>query len=269
MSPRGWNRVEIKRTEELNKDAWAQGFFHSSHERWDEKSWKRNFHELMIRDLFLFTFGDVKDKMILDIGCGKGAYLGIIAKMGGQIFGQDINSEYVNRALKNLKEERHSADIKVGTATKILFNDNCFDVVFAADFFEHISCDKKDTIIAEVYRVLKPGGLFVIKTPNLNYLKMSLFLKRISAVLKFKSPFNIQIAHTHNNPDNQHCGLTTHAELEELLLNNTFHYPKVTYIPLIREKLPRILTKLLYGKISFCEQIIIVTRKPLCLGFYP
>lgn len=269
MNSKGWDRIEIKKTEELDKDAGVKGFFRSSHENWDEKSWKRNFHELMIRDLLLFTLGDVKDKRILDIGCGEGAYLDIIAKIGGQIFGQDINSEYVNRALKNLKEKGYSTDIKVGTATKILFNDNYFDVVFAADFFEHVSYDEKDRVIAEVYRVLKPGGLFVIKTPNLDYLKISLFLKRISAVLKFKSPFNIHIAHTHNNPDNQHCGLTTYAELEELLFNNTFHFSKVTYIPLIRKNLPSIITKLLYGKRRFCEQIIIATRKPLLLGFYP
>ncbi len=269
MSLKGWNHVEIKKEEELNKDAWAQGFFHSSHESWDGKSWTRNFHELMIRDLFLFTLGDVKDKRILDIGCGEGAYLDIIAKWGGQIFGQDINSEYVNKALKNLKEKGHSADIKVGTAAKILFNDNCFDAVFAADLFEHMSYDEKNRAISEVYRVLKPGGLFVIKTPNFDYLKMSSFLKRMSAVFKFKLPFNIHIPHTHNNPDNQHCGLTTYTELEELLFNNMFHFPKVTYVPLLREKLPRIITKLLYGKRRFCEQIIIATRKPLFLGFYP
>ena len=269
MSVTGWSRVEIKKAEELSGDAWAQGYFHSSHDHWDGKTWVRNFHELMMRDLLLLALGDVTGKKILEIGCGQGIYLDLIAKMGGEVSGQDICAEYVNKALMNLRSKEYDADIQVGDAQKLLFRDHSFDGVFTADFFEHITREEKHAVVAEVFRVLKPGGVFVIKTPNLDYLKISLMLKRLAAVLRFKSPLNIHIAHTHNNPDNQHCGLTTYGELEEILLYHFFHPPTITYIPLMRKRLPVGIRKLLYGKKTFCEQILVTTRKPLFLGFYP
>lgn len=267
MEKRGWDKIEIKRTEELPENDWLFGYFHSSHDNWDGVTWIRNLHELRLRDLFLFALGDLKGKKILDIGCGSGAYLFIIAKMGGEISGQDISSKCVKNAKMFLQENGFNGDIKTGDAVKLLFSDNCFDAVISADFFEHISYEQKNKVVSEVYRVLKPGGVFAIKTPNLDYLKTSFFFKRIFAILTFKNPFKINIPHTHENPDNVHCGLTTYAELEKILLNNMFHSPQITYIPLIRRKVPIFLSKLLYGKKKFTEQIIISSRKPLFYGY--
>lgn len=96
---------------------------------WDGRSWTRNFHELRVRDLALFALGDVKGKKVLEVGCGTGIYLDILARMGGQISGQDISSEYVKDALAYLKENKLEADIKLGDAVKLLFNDNYFDAL--------------------------------------------------------------------------------------------------------------------------------------------
>ena len=268
MEKIGWNRVEIKSTEELPKKAWLFGYFHSSHDNWDGKTWIRNLHELRLRDLFLFTLGNLKGKKILDLGCGSGEYMLIIAKMGGKVSGQDISSERINQAKLLLEENGCSGDIKIGDAGKLLFCDNCFDAIISADFFEHINYEQKNQVVAEVYRVLKPGGVFTIKTPNFDYLKISLFFKRIFATLTFKNPSKINIPHTHHNPDNEHIGLSTYAELEKILLNNMFHYPQTSYIPLVRRKLPIYISKLLYGKKKFTEQIIITTRKPIFYGYF-
>ncbi len=268
MALKGWNSIEVEKTEALPKNSWALGYFHSSQENWDGKTWMRNLQELRLRDLALFALGDVRGKKILDIGCGSGEYMLTLAKMGGHVSGQDLSSECVNKALTVLKENGFGADVKAGGATRLLFSDNYFDEVFSADFFEHITHEQKIKVISEAYRVLKPGGVFVIKTPNLDYLKVSLFLKKIVAVLKFKSPFNLYIAHTHHNPDTEHKGLTTYSELEKLLFNNMFHEPDVVYASLIRKRLPMFITKFLFGKKKFTEQIIITARKPLFYGFY-
>lgn len=263
MESKGWSSIEIKKTEELPKNSWGLGYFHSSHEDWDGKTWIRNLHELRIRDLALFTLGDIKGKNVLDIGCGSGEYALVMAQMGAFVSGQDISREKVNEALRLMAENGIKSEIKVGDATKLLFDDNSFDAVFSADFFEHINSNQKNLVIAEAFRVLKPGGILTIKTPNLDYCRMSVFLKRICAVLRFKSPFCINIAHTHNNPDNEHHGLTTYAELERILSDNIFHSPAITYLPLVRKKIPIFLQKFLYGKKIFTEQIIITARKPI------
>ena len=268
MDLKGWDKIEIKETKELLNNAWALGYFHSSHENWDGKTWIRNFHELFIRDLALFALGDVKGKRILDIGCGSGEYILTILKMGGVCSGQDISSNFVNNALNMLKKENFKADIKIGDAAKLLFDDNYFDAVFSADFFEHIDYEQKNQVISEVYRVLKPGGRLTIKTPNLDYLRLSTFLKRCTAMLKLKSPFNIHIPHTHNNPDNEHHGLTTYAELSKILFNHMFHCPEVINMPLKGKGLPKWVASFLFKKKRLNEQIIITTRKPLFYGFY-
>ncbi len=161
MELRNWDGLTIKKTEELPKNARHLGYYHSAHENWDGNSWIRNFSELRMRDLALFALGDVKGKNILDIGCGPGVYLDAIARMGGFISGQDISAEYVNMALKDLKENGFNAGIKVGDVKKLLFDDNYFDGVLAADIFEHLTLEQKVQVVAEVYRVLKPGGVFV------------------------------------------------------------------------------------------------------------
>lgn len=262
-----WDSVEVKKEEELPENNWALGYFLSPYKGWDGKSWTRNFHELRARDLSLFALGDVKGKKVLEIGCGAGIYLDIIARMGGIISGQDISPEYIKKAIAYLKENKFEADIKAGDAVKLLFDDGYFDMVFSADFFEHITREQKNKVLAEAYRVLKPGGVLVIKTPNLDYLKVTLWLKRIFAILTFKSPFNMHVPHTHNNPDSQHCGLTTFEELEDMLFDNMFHKPEIIFAPLERKRLPKFIQKFLYGRKLFTDCIIIKTRKPLFYGF--
>ena len=161
----------------------------------------------------------------------------------------------------------HEGKLVLGDAVKLDFPDNFFDAVFSADFFEHISLEVKVKVISEVYRVLKPGGTFVIKTPNLSYLKIVIYLKRILSLIKLKSPF-LYISHTKDNPDNEHHGLTTYSELERLLEDNFFHTPEITYVPLIRGKLPKFVTNCLYGKKIFTETIIITSRKAIFKSFW-
>jgi ubiquinone/menaquinone biosynthesis C-methylase UbiE len=263
----GWNTRQINSTDELSKYSWAQGYFHATHYNWDGKTWVRNFHELRTRDITLFALGDIKGKRVLDIGCGSGEYLLTMAKMGAMVAGQDLSETAIEKGREILKDEGLEGELKIGDATRLDFPDEYFDHVFSADFFEHITIEQKRKVIAEAYRVLKPGGQLTIKTPNLSYLKVVINLKRAFNLIRFKSPF-IYIAHTKNNPDCEHHGLTTYEELEMLLEESFFHTPEITYIPLIRNGFPKILTKWLYGKKIFTEHIIISSKKSLFCGFY-
>lgn len=263
----GWYSHETKTSSELTKDAWAQGYFHQSHDNWDGKTWSRNFHELRCRDLALFSLGNINGKRVLDVGCGQGEYLVTMAKMGAIVSGQDLCGESIKICKEKLDDAQVSGNLIAGDATKLQFPDECFDCVFSSDFFEHISLDQKRMVVKEVFRVLKPGGRFTIKTPNLTYLQLVINLKRIFNVLQMKSPI-VYIAHTNNNPNNEHHGLTTFSELETVLEENFFHKPKITFIPLVRNGLPKIVSKLLFGYRCFTEHIIISTRKALFYGLY-
>ena len=166
-----------------------------------------------------------------------------------------------------MEREGREGKLVIGNAIKLEFPDNFFDCAVSNDFFEHINYEEKQKVICEVFRVLKPGGIFTIKTPNISYLKLVILLKRMFNLLRFKSPF-IYIAHTKDNPTNEHHGLTTFKELEKLLVDNFFHSPSVTYAPLIRKRLPKAISRLLFGKKIFTETIILSSRKALFYGFY-
>ena len=174
----------------------------------------------------LFSLGDIKGKKVLDVGCGAAHYSTIVGKMGAEfVGGQDLDEEQIKKGRSKLKELGINGKLVVGNAINLGFPDNFFDCVFSADFFEHISLEEKEKVISEVFRVLKPGGIFTIKTPNLTYLKVVIYIKRFINIFTARSPF-IHIAHTKNNPDNQHHGLTTFAKLESLLEGSFFSYSK-------------------------------------------
>tara|TARA_B100001013_G_C24600897_1_gene438811 strand:+ start:193 stop:999 length:807 start_codon:yes stop_codon:yes gene_type:complete len=266
---KGWkNSEKVVSDEELDHELHhLHGFFQTSMDS-ESKKWTRNFHELRQRDLTLFCLGEVKGKKIIDIGCFKAEYLLTVAKMGAEyVGGQDLCEDAVKTGRLRLGEENIEGKLVVGDAAKLDFPDNYFDIAFSCDVFEHISLEVKEKVISEVYRVLKPGGKFVIKTPNLSYLKTSIILKRILNLVMLKSPF-VYIPHTNNNPDNEHHGLTTYSELENLLESNFFHTPEITYVPFVRKRLPKFVTKLLYGKKCFTECIIISTRKSIFLSMW-
>jgi ubiquinone/menaquinone biosynthesis C-methylase UbiE len=265
----GWRKTEKSEDITAISEAWLKGYFQSTHYNWDGKTYSRNFAELRARDLALMSLGELKGKKVLDIGCGDGTYAYVLSKLGAIVSGQDLNVSNIERADKRLYGEANKQKGKFisADAEKLLFDSSSFDAVFSADFFEHISLEKKRKVIAEAYRVLKPGGTLVIKTPNLDYLCLSINLKRILNLLRGRSPF-IYIAHTRDNPDNEHYGLTNYAEMSRELEACLFHTPIFQYHPLQRKRLSPILSKILFLlKLKFLnEHLIISTKKSIFIG---
>jgi 2-polyprenyl-3-methyl-5-hydroxy-6-metoxy-1,4-benzoquinol methylase len=265
----GW--LSTEKTKDINSisEPWLKGFFSDSHYDWDGKTWKRNFTELRARDLAIMALCDLTSKNILDVGCGDGTYAFVLSKLGAKVSGQDLGSKQIQTANERVygKSNELKGKFICANADNLKFESNSFDAVFSADFFEHIDLNTKKQVISEIYRVLKPGGIVVIKTPNLNYLKLTIYLKRILAVIMFKSP-RIYIAHTNNNPDNEHHGLTHYKEMSNLLENNFFHNPVFIHNLLIRKKLNRNISDLLFSLNikSFSETLIISARKSIFVG---
>ncbi len=256
-----WLYKEYCQRENLGPFYWEQGFFFVDFTNRD--FFKRDLEELRLRDLSLFTLGEVSGKTILDIGCGQGLYSMILLRLGAKkVCGQDISENAITVARKKAKNLNYDNFTGiVGDCSELQFEDDTFDLVFSGDVFEHISDDLKLKCIKEAYRVLKPGGTFTIKTPNKSYLIFSNFLHRIKAVLKLKNPFKIHIAHTKNNPDNQHHGLITHKRLERIFTETMFHFPETTKTRL-NKGLPKRLSKYLGKFRIFNQHIIISARKP-------
>ena len=100
----------------------------------------------------------------LEVGCGGGILCEEIARMGFKTTGMDPSHE----ALKTARAHAENAGLKIdymhGSGEKLPFADASFDVVFCCDVLEHVSDLEK--VIAEIRRVLKPGGRFFYDTLN-------------------------------------------------------------------------------------------------------
>lgn len=110
-----------------------------------------------------------KDKDVLDIGCGAGGkslyYLSLGAK---SVTGIDVVAKYESEAYA-LQDELGLSGFTfyVEDAAKMRFPDNSFDTVIMNDAMEHVA--KPDEVLAEVYRVLKPGGKLYVNFPPYNH----------------------------------------------------------------------------------------------------
>jgi len=99
------------------------------------------------------------DFVCMDYGAGRGKLKQVNIKgIVNKVVGVDID-EAVNDN-PNI-EEAKLLDI---SDLKIPYEDSMFDLVFSDNVFEHVEYPEK--VLREIYRVLKPGGIFIAKTPN-------------------------------------------------------------------------------------------------------
>jgi ubiquinone/menaquinone biosynthesis C-methylase UbiE len=102
---------------------------------------------------------------VLDVGCGTGALaMETYERVGatGRVYGIDPGPKQIARA--RFKAERASLpiDFQVGVIEQLAFPDQSFDVVLSTLVMHHLPDDLKRLGLAEVARVLKPGGRLVI-----------------------------------------------------------------------------------------------------------
>jgi ubiquinone/menaquinone biosynthesis C-methylase UbiE len=104
----------------------------------------------------------LRDKRILDVGCGRGFLLRTLLRWGAQaenLFGIDLLPEDIDRAKDSLPR---GATVQVGNAVQLPYPDNSFDLVMQSTVFSSIvNIAVKAKIAEEMLRVLKKGGFVV------------------------------------------------------------------------------------------------------------
>ena len=108
----------------------------------------------------------LKDKMILDIGCGAGGKsLYYASNKAKKVYGLDIVKGYEHEACRLAVEKKlvDRFEFVLGDAAQLVFKDKFFDVIMMNDAMEHVQKPLK--VLQECYRVLKPGGKLYINYP--------------------------------------------------------------------------------------------------------
>jgi SAM-dependent methyltransferase len=113
----------------------------------------------------LGLLGDLRDRDVLEIGCG-GAQCGIaMAKQGARVTGLDLSDEQLAWARALAERERVSLRLVQGSMEDLsAFEDASQDVVFSACAIGYVP--DWGAVCREVRRVLRPGGTFVFSTSH-------------------------------------------------------------------------------------------------------
>lgn len=96
---------------------------------------------------------------ILEVGCGLGGNLWMLAKEGFEAYGMDSSDEGLKLCAQLLKSKWGvHADLKVGNFFKLPYPDQFFDAVVDVVSLQHVDIAGHRKALVEVVRVLKPGG---------------------------------------------------------------------------------------------------------------
>lgn len=101
-------------------------------------------------------------KPVMDIGCGRGEWLGVLQDAEIEAFGIDSNAVQMDGA------RQKGLDVRLGDAIAAMAEagDNSLSVITAHHLIEHLPFETVAWITREALRVLAPGGLLLFETPN-------------------------------------------------------------------------------------------------------
>lgn len=119
------------------------------------------FLRLMVAYKFAKSF--IRDKYVLEVGCGAGYGAYYLAPHGARsVVGIDISKEVIEYSMNNYNQK--DLEFQVMDGTKLAFKKDAFGVICCFQVIEHIKQYK--ALLSEICRVLKPNGIFIISTPN-------------------------------------------------------------------------------------------------------
>ena len=109
------------------------------------------------------------DALALDVGCGRGEWLETLRDQGFKVLGVDLDEGMLEDCQALHLEVRHEDALSVLRS----MNDESASLVSAFHLVEHIAFDDLRSLVEQAHRVLRPGGLLIMETPNPENLTMA------------------------------------------------------------------------------------------------
>ncbi len=134
-----------------------QQFLELERDHWWFRGRRRVYLELLAGEL-----GEDRG-LALDLGCGLGGFLPPLSELGFEVIAADMDFD----SLGYCRQRGFAASSQVD-CYRLPFPDNSFDLVTLFDVVEHIEDDGR--VLAEVARILKPGGRVMLSVPAYQFL---------------------------------------------------------------------------------------------------
>jgi len=110
---------------------------------------------------------------VLDAGCGEGVLV----------------DEFHDRlAIEGLDPNYGSARVRTGSLTALPYADAAFDRALCLDVLEHLSFEDQQLALAELFRVVAPGGELLVTVPNLAHLQSRIHFALTGRLIRTASP---------------------------------------------------------------------------------
>jgi 2-polyprenyl-3-methyl-5-hydroxy-6-metoxy-1,4-benzoquinol methylase len=134
---------------------------------------------------------------LLDVGCGRGAFLQVAKKRGWEVYGTEYSAKAINIC------EQKGINMKAGILNPKDFEGVNFDIITSFEVIEHINYPHRE--LQSINLLLRSGGLFYCTTPNFNSL-LRFYLKENYNVIGYP----------------EHLSYYTKSTLNKVVLKNNF-----------------------------------------------
>ena len=142
----------------------------SSYPEFDTNRWPRNRYEAVLRVT-------PKAERLLDVGCGNGLLMYSLRSRAKELFGLEMARNRAESARRELENRGVAATIAEGNIEQgVEYTDRFFDVVVCVDTLQFVL--NLWSAMAEISRLLAPGGRFIATVPNAASLRRRLGMLR-------------------------------------------------------------------------------------------
>ena len=160
---------------------------------------------------------------VLDAGCGEGVLV----------------DEYMGRLQIEGIDPNYSSDrVRSGSLTALPYADATFDRALCLDVLEHLTFEEQPLALAELYRVLKPGGSLFVSVPNLAHLQSRVHFLLKGRLIRTAS----EAKHPGDRPADDYLRLANRAGFQLLARKGIF--PTVPVVTRFIRRNPRALLPL-------------------------
>jgi ubiquinone/menaquinone biosynthesis C-methylase UbiE len=107
-----------------------------------------------------------RPRLFVDIGCGTGDLVVEVSRRGIRAVGIDTSPELLERGRASAIQVKVQPEFRLGSALALPFEAATVDAASLIEVIEHLDEEVIDGFLAEARRVIRPGGVLIVTTPN-------------------------------------------------------------------------------------------------------